>query len=390
MKRITFLINSLAAGGAERVLSLIVKKLSEDKIKINIICLEKNNFYTIPKKVKIIYLSKNNNNKNIVIKIVKVFYTIFKLRSFIINRKIRVVQSHLFRANYVNLLTKLIGTGHKVQVVNTVAVGSKYSKKTLKGRLNLLLIKYLYPLADELIFKSQAMTDDFKLDFKFRIKYTVINNPYDFKMINSLSSANCNNNIKVNKNTIVSVGRFESHKHYELLIEVFKKLSINFPKLNLMVIGDGPEKQKIQNQVKELKIEERVQLPGRLKNPFYFFKNAAIYVSCSESEGFPNALVEAMICGLPVISTDCLSGPREILAPDTDPNQRLESGYECAQYGILFAVSDKHALEKAINLLLKDNTIYKRYQKRNKEVVKKYSIDNIIKQYKAVLGITKD
>jgi glycosyltransferase involved in cell wall biosynthesis len=385
---VTFLINSLSAGGSERVVHLLSSRLCDEGGGVRIICLEKDIFYNLPKEVDLLYLKTNRPYFILSLKFIELFYFAVKLRRIIRKKKINIIQSHLFRANYVNILAKILGGGHKAQVVNTVAVGSKYNNKTVKGALNLFLIKTLYPHMDRVIFKSKAMACDFKKHFPFNFKHTIINNPCNLKMIKQLSKKRDNNlSLKVNSDTIIAVGRFEKHKHYELLVEVFNSLLKDFPKLNLLVFGDGPERKKIHRLVKEFNITEKVKLPGKIKNPFYFMARAGLYVSCSESEGFPNALIEAMACSLPVVSSDCLSGPREILAPETDPMKRLETGFECAKYGVLFAVNDKKALTQAISELLNNHDLYVQYKKKSKQRAFNYNVNTIIEQYKAVLGL---
>jgi len=370
---------------------VISSRLCDEGVQVRIICLEKDVFYDLPKEIEIVHLKTNRAHFILSLRFFELFYFALKLRSVIREKKIKIVQSHLFRANYVNLLAKILGSGHRAQVVNTVAVGSKYNKKAIKGILNLFLIKMLYPLADDMIFKSKAMAYDFKEHFSFNIRCTIINNPCNEEIIKKLSMKKDDNIvIEINKNTIISVGRLETHKHHELLIAVYKLLLQDFPRLNLLIIGEGPERKNIEKTIEKLGIKDRVQLPGRVQNPFYYLVRAGLYVSCSESEGFPNALLEAMACSLPVVSSDCLSGPREILDPESDPLMRLESGYECAQYGILFGVNDKDALKKAIAELISDEVLYKQYKEKSKRRIKDYKLNTIIEQYKSVLGLFKD
>ncbi|MBN1797199.1 MAG: glycosyltransferase [Spirochaetales bacterium] len=356
---------------------------------VTVICLEKDMFYHPPSGVKLIYLKSKSAYSILSFKLFELFYFAFRLRNIVRKKDIKIVQSHLFRANYVNLLAKILGAGHKAQVVNTVAVGSKYKNKNLKSFFNLSLIKMLYPAADKVIFKSMSMAHDFKERFRVNMNHVIINNPCDIKMIERLSGKkDCNLSIAVDSNTIIAVGRFEKHKHYELLVTVFKRLLADFPLLNLLIIGDGPERPKIRELVNTLNITKQVRLPGRIENPFYFLARAGMYVSCSESEGFPNALLEAMACGLPVISSDCLSGPREILSPDSNQLERLESGYEKAKYGILFAVNHKDALNKAIAELMTDKALYGRYREKSKQRVNDYKLDRVIERYKSILKST--
>ena len=123
------------------------------------------------------------------------------------------------------------------------------------------------------------------------------------------------NFIKKHHKTISVVGRFCKAKGFEYLLEAFAKAS-NRIDLGLIMVGDGDYKKKYEEIIKNHKIEDRVYFTGFQNNPYKYMKNTDIFVLSSLSEGFPNVVAEAMSLGLPIIATNCRSGPAEILRDD--------------------------------------------------------------------------
>ncbi len=137
---------------------------------------------------------------------------------------------------------------------------------------------------------------------------------------------------------ILSVGRLSVPKHYDLLVRAVSAARRQRP-LRLVILGDGEERASLKALVQELGAEAFVSLPGFAENPYAYMARADLFVLSSAWEGLPNALIEAMACGLPVVSTDCPHGPREILAA---------SACGCGQVGTLTPPDDVEGLAQAI------------------------------------------
>ncbi len=384
MKEVTLFINSLTSGGAERVLSIIATELVAQKIKVHLLCIEKENAYSLPDTLKISYLSNLNKDDSSLKKLLYLPYLAYRLKKYSQKNGTTLIQSHIYRANFTNILAKLFGAKHQVQVVEVTSINN-LKEGSFSKKINYLLIKLLYPYANMVIFKAQRMQEEFLKSLPNIKKYQVINNPYDIEKIASLANESVEEFIFYEHKTyLISVGRLSAEKRFGTLIDALTKLD---EEVELILIGEGVQEKQLQNHAKEQGVERRVHLLGRKTNPFKYLKSSSLFILPSEGEGFPNVIIEAMICALPVISTDCISGPREILAPHSDINFQLSSGIELAQNGILYPVDDQEALLLAIKTLLNDAAKREHYKKQGVKAAQKYALKKIIEQYKEVLCV---
>lgn len=380
--QITLLINSLCEGGAERAILTISKKFIEEGYKVTILALTKNDFYKIPKGVEIVYLSKMDDSLSGLRKMLYIPYHAWRLKKYIQKNNIDLIQSYLFRANFVNLISTILGSKHTTQVVNRSVI-SRFFKEGLSGRVNLFLIDYLYPKADMIIHITMEMKRDFNRHFFIPKSEKVIYNSYNIDSILKKADEDIDDfKFKSHKRYIIAVGRLISLKRFTDIIEVVSKLDSD---IELIILGEGEERDRLEELAVDLKVSSRIHLLGQVENPFKYIKKSDLFISSSSVEGFPNVLLESMICETMVISSDCLSGPREILAPQSKSSNRLSKGMELSEFGILYAVGDMVALIEAIRRVLIDKTLLYKYQERALSRAKEFSLDAIAPQYIEVL-----
>ncbi len=383
-KEVTLFINSLTSGGAERILAIVANELVAQNIKVNLLCIENDNVYKLPKEVKITYLSNLSKHDSNLKKFLYLPLLAIRLKRYIRKNNTSLIQSHIYRANFTNLLAKLFGAKHQVQVVEVTSIGNLKDGGFAK-KINFYLIKFLYRYANKVIFIAQRMRDEFLKNFPYINDYTVINNPHNITKIEQLSQEKIENfTFEKYRKYLITVGRLSSEKRLYSVIDTLKELDKD---VELLIIGDGVEEQNLKAYTKEQGLLPRVHFLGRVENPFNYITASDIFILASEGEGFPNVIIESMVCGTPVISTDCLSGPREILAPTSDINFQLKEDIEVAQYGILYPIDDKNSLREAINLLLNDSELYSIYQENGQKEAQRYSVKNIINQYKEALCV---
>ena len=167
---------------------------------------------------------------------------------------------------------------------------------------------------------------------------------------------------------ILAVGSLKAQKNHTMLLRAFAKLTLSI-NAKLTILGEGQLRLELENIIKELKLQDRVSLPGFYNDPYPFFRSADLFILSSDWEGFGNVIVEALECGVPVVSTDCLSGPAEI----------LENG----RYGRLVPVGDFESLSVAMQLSLTETHNHDALIRRAKD----FSIEIISEEYLGFFGV---
>ncbi|NMC28369.1 MAG: glycosyltransferase, partial [Syntrophomonadaceae bacterium] len=219
-------------------------------------------------------------------------------------------------------------------------------------------------------------------------KIVTLYNPYDFDRINDQARQPIDRNF--GHPAIVTMGRLEKVKGYRHLLRIFVRVQEVIPACRLVFVGDGSQREELEQMAADLGVADKVVFTGRQANPFAYISRCDLCSLTSINEGFPNALVEAMACGLPVIATDCRSGPREIISATYSDEQTSE--VEWSDFGVLtpaFAADDSEEpeLEKkyaeAVLLLLTDDQLRADYQVRGRERARAFSFaayrENIIR-----------
>jgi glycosyltransferase involved in cell wall biosynthesis len=396
--KLYFLINSLAGGGAEKV----AIRLSEYLPTSAFILLERDVKYKTDKPV--FFLSNHSTRTNPIIKTLSIPTYAYKLSKFL--EKTSLVVSFLERANFVNIISKLF---KKHRAIISVRMDQQTGHVGLR-KLNKLLVRILYPKADLIIAVSHGVRQSLINLGVEKEKVKVIYNPYPIDEIKQLEEEPLEAYEQIFKHPVlITSGRLTKQKGQWYLLRIFKALKEKRKDLKLVILGEGELKEYLTKLSEELGLKtyvwDRDELSedfdvyflGFQKNPFKFMARAKLFVFPSLWEGFPNALVEAMACGVPVISSDCRSGPREILAPNTDFNYQTQEP-EFASNGVLMPVFDvkyKTANEpleeremmwvETIDRLLQDESLRKHYSEKAKQRAEDFGIEKIVEEWKEVL-----
>ena len=226
------------------------------------------------------------------------------------------------------------------------------------------------------------MKFDLETNFDIKGSYEVIPNPINLRFMRKMSEEEVEFP-ESEQFTFIHVGAFRIQKNQKALILAFDK--IKHLNIRLILLGHRYLKEELKGLVKEMNLDSQITFLDFDTNPFKFLSKSDCYVLPSLFEGFPNSLVEAMSCGLSVISTDCKSGPREILAPATDPATQIVDNLEIAEYGILVPVNDIDLLAKAMEKMATDNSLYERMKEKAFERSLAYDSEKIIPKFNQVV-----
>ena len=349
-KRVAIPIYSFGPGGAERVVSILLEELGK-RYDITLVLMNDNIFYRIPPGVDIYFLDRSIPFEAGIIKLLKLPWLAWKYRRFCKRKKIDLTLSFMNRPNYIAVLAKLLGLGHPVIISERGTPGSYYDDASAYSVVSRFLICKLYPLSDMIVCNSYGARWDPNRNFGIELsKIEVIYNPFDLKRIEKMAAERYPRDDE--SFVWVSVGRLDRKKNFEEMIELFSLAAGKED--SLWIIGEGIDRERIAKKIEECGVSGRVKLLGRKENPFRYLAAADIFLFASTTEGFPNVLVEALACSLPVVSSDCLSGPREILGFSSDYNIALEE-VKKVEYAILFPAGEKEMMREAMEEARRDS-----------------------------------
>ncbi len=381
MKRphVTIFLYSLASGGAERVVSYLLPYLNA-QYQITLVLMNRTIHYSIPQNIPIVFLESSHAEEPAFLKLLKLPWLAWRYKKWLQTHNVSISFSLMNRPNYINTLAALFGASSRIIVSERGAPSQQYQGRSLFARINRFLIRNLYPLADHITVNSQGSRLDLQEHFNIDKPISVLYNPLDLHGISAIQPLEYTNDQLLR---CISVGRLDEGKNFHLQINVLSQLRQH--NIRLDILGNGPLKKTLTDYIHELHLHDRIYLQGR-QQPFPWLLSASIFLFSSLREGFPNVLLEALACKLAIIATDCSNGPRELLAPDTDPHIHLKEGYEFAEYGVLVAVDDTHAFCEALLLLLTRPDLIESY--RNKATIRaeQFNIQNTLPQYKKVIN----
>ena len=383
MPRITLFIPSLVEGGLERVFVNLAHGLVQRNIEVDMVLMHAEGpflkalspqvhiFEVVPdvhsRWAKLRYYLQRQHTFSLMSNaFIKVNFFAFRLAGYLLRNKIlncfsscllygfqfadylrhRKPVSVLSASTHCNLISligkRFVGRSYR-SVISEHSTPSIAWRNNPSGSAWLYFARRLYHQANSIVAVSQGVAEDLRqlLDLTPN-QVQVIYNPVVTSEIFLKAREPINHPWFEDNHSqpiILAVGRLNKEKDYPTLFRAFRLVRDSRP-CRLVILGEGEERQSLEQLSVRMGIKEDVYMPGFVDNPFAFMARASVFVLSSAWEGLPTVLIEALACGCPVVSTDCRSGPREI----------LDNG----RYGRLVPVGDHEALAKAILETLED------------------------------------
>ena len=371
-KRIVFINYDLSGGGAQRVMAHLINYLDKDKYDIYLVLF--NNIMNYEVNLPHSHILFLNWKRKI-----DFFKLIFKLKSIFTGYRPDISISFCDYPNIISVISRLISRRKFKLIISERNYSKIYIfEKHRFGWLYKHLMKWTYPKADAVVSVSKSiesyLVEDLDVSYQ---KIKTIYNPLFIEEIRKKMQEDVDFPIfKYNpRNTqvLISVGRLEEQKRFDVLLRAFSLVRKKGKDVFLIILGEGVLLQELEKLSLRLNISEHVHFVGFQRNPYAWISKADIFVLSSDYEGFPNVLTEAMACGIPVVSTDCPSGPKEIITNGKD--------------GILVPRANEEALSDAILLLLRKDDLRIELSKAGERRVGDFEINRIMQQYEVLLEL---
>ncbi len=357
--KVLLFIHSLGGGGAERVTAALANHWATLGWQIDVVTLastEADRFQVQPA-VHRTAMNLAGESSSMIRRVTENIKRIWALRRIIADTKPHVALSMTSRCNVMLALTSL---GFK----NMVSIGSEriHPPEYPIGAAWAWLRARVYGLLDAVVvFTGEAQR--WVYDHTSAQLVRVIPNPVTWPLVPHRPIRSPNEVGAPGRKRLLAVGRLAPQKGFAALIAVFARLASRFSDWELVIVGEGSERAHLQQMIDRLELGSVVFLPGHVGNIGDWYGRADLFVLTSRFEGFPNVLAEAMTYGLPVISVDCATGPREIVRPQVD--------------GLLIDVDDDSALEGALERLMRNTREREQFARRAIEARDRFAIKRV-------------
>ncbi|MCF8018794.1 MAG: glycosyltransferase [Vallitaleaceae bacterium] len=394
MKHIAIIIPQIGTGGAEKVATILSNAFHNAGHKVYVI-VNDDKIQDYAYSGELISL-KSGASTNPLIKGMNLIQRLVKTRKL---KKVLAIDTSISMLNGSNILN-LLSRGRGRTIVS-VRNNTEKDNVGFMGNLNNMAMRYLYKKADKVVTVSQVICNDLVKKYGFDPEHQImaIYNPYELDVISRGAKEHMSDETLAifTHPTVITAGRLGSQKGHWHLIRAFAEVKKVIKEAKLVILGKGELGAYLSQLAKDLHLEDDVHFLGFQKNPYKYFEKASVFVLPSLYEGFPNALCEAMICGLPVIASDCKSGPREILAPESALDTVcIDTSYEA--FGILTPECDgtqylasealtkeELCLSSAMIQIMEDETLRQLYAKKAKSRAIGFGVDHIVQQWEEIL-----
>ena len=366
--RIVLALNSLfGPGGAERVISIMANHWAEKGWFVSIVTFddgERPPYYPLHPRINHMMLNQKSKNENIWLRIRDFLSINVETRKRLVEEKPDIIIAFTSSTG-LKVLRALLG--RKIPVI--VSERNMYTKST-RSMTHKCYRNLLYLKAKTIVCQTQTKKATFPP--LLQRKSVIIPNPVPGK-----SSQVVQPEVTLPAGKIVfAVGHLSHEKIYQkgldLLIPVFGKVSEKNADWHLVILNDGPEKDMLVRIIERCNLQGRVHFPGPVKDIYSVFSHGEMFVLSSRYEGFPNALCEAMACGLPAVSFDCPSGPGDIVRHGID--------------GLLVPPEDQEGLSKALDYLMSDENLRRNMGEKAREITIRFNEKAVMNKWEELIA----
>jgi len=356
-KTIAFVIQSLNSGGAERVVSILTGELVKKYHVVIIMNARSDPFYPIHPEVKIVHCLEEVAPSSNFLQAIRQNYRLVKMMWKHLNKnKVDVCIAFITSTNILAIIASRLA---KIPII--------ISERNYPGIEDLqvpALWKWLrrltYPMANMLVVQTQAIKEYYLPKIKEE-KIAVIPNPINPDFNSTVAGGR--------QNVVLNVGRLADQKAQDLLIRAFAQLKPSGWKLH--IVGEGNNRSRLEELIAELKMNDCIELKGKSTDIERYYLGSKIFAFTSIFEGFPNALLEAMHFGLACVSTNCPTGPSDL----------IEDGVN----GYLIPVNDQAALEKKLQQLMLNEKERIRFGLAARKSADRFRVEKVVKEWESLL-----
>ncbi|HET9177565.1 MAG TPA: glycosyltransferase [Terriglobia bacterium] len=369
MRKVLFFCYDLKDGGSPQVASGILNHLNRDVFNPVLVTYSEARVFPVPEGTTE-YTLHIHGGGSLFQKLKANLTAVFRLRRIIRLEEPEIAVGMGGMTNWGLILAARLARKNTSVIIGEHGAGAlKYRADRVTSLMMRLLNWFLYPLADRIVAISDGVRQYLVREMKVAEgEIVLIHNPVDIKRIQKLSREQVDDPWLHDRDrpVVLWVGRMATVKGLEYLVGAFERV-IKEIDARLVLVGEGSLENAIRELVRQKGLQEKVRFAGFQSNPYRYMSRSSVFAFPSLSEGFGMVLVEAMACGLPVVATDCVAGPSEVLLN--------------GKCGILVPVADEEALARGIVSLLTDTALRERLISAAMERVTDFEPAKVIASY---------